>query len=392
MRKRIILLLLTALMLTITVYAACEHVFVSYTEPPTCEEPGYTGSVCIYCGQVKDLVNIDSTGHTPGTWLTELAPVCEQEGLEATACLTCGERLERKIKPLEHVFEAFVQPPTCGKDGYTLHTCVSCGSSFKTDYVDAPGHSYEATVVAPTCTADGYTRHLCAACGDAYRTDPVEKTGHRYDDGVITKEPTHTTMGRILYTCLGCGKTRTETTPKWENPFKDLDKRAYYFSGVLWASNSGITQGIAPDRFEPNGICTRGQVVTFLWRTAGKPEPEGECDFADVPADSYCAKAISWALEQGITKGVSQVAFAPEAPCTRAQVAVFIYRTQKPARVEPAADFRDVDPKAYYAEAVAWAAAVGITNGTSTDTFSPEGPCTRAQIVTFLDRARKIDQ
>lgn len=341
--------------LSCRVDAACSHEFETVEVPPTCEESGYRGYVCKHCGQGKDFENLDALGHTPGAWQMLDPPGCKSSGTQASSCTTCGGQLTRSVPPL--------------------------------------GHDYTATVVPPTCTADGYTRHYCPNCEDAYRTDTVPKTGHIYDDGVITKEPTLTTMGRITYTCIGCGKTRQETTPKWNNPFKDLDKKAYYFDSVLWASNNGITSGVSGDRFQPEGVCTRAQVVTFLWRMAGCPDPAGEGgSFEDVPPDSYFARSVLWAVEQGITHGVSDVRFAPNDACTRAQVVCFLYRYFKPEQSVKPAEFADVDPDAYYAEAVAWASAEGITKGTSADRFSPDDSCTRAQIVVFLNRVRKLDE
>ena len=134
--------------------------------------------------------------------------------------------------------------------------------------------------------------------------------------------------------------------------------------------------------------CTRAQIVTFLWRAAGSPEPKSTVSFADVPADSYYAKAVAWAVENGITLGTGDGTFSPNATCTRAQSVTFLYRAlgTAPTTVN---GFTDVTADAFYADAVAWAVESGVTNGTSASTFSPNNGCTRAQIVTFLYRTMK---
>ena len=172
-----------------------------------------------------------------------------------------------------------------------------------------------------------------------------------------------------------------------ENPFTDVADDAYYADAVIWAVGEGITSGTTAATFTPNAPCTRAQAVTFLWRAAGSPEPESMSSFADVPADSYYAKAVAWAVEQGITKGTSDTTFSPNATCTRAQIVTFLWRSQKSPASDGVNPFTDVAADAYYANAVLWAAENGITGGTTATTFSPSSTCTRAQIVTFLYRA-----
>ena len=172
-----------------------------------------------------------------------------------------------------------------------------------------------------------------------------------------------------------------------ENPFVDVAESAYYYDAVLWAAENGITGGTDATHFSPNATCTRAQIVTFLWRAAGSPEPTTANSFADVPADSYYAKAVAWAVEQGITTGTGDGKFSPNAPCTRVQSVTFLWRSQKSPAAGTVNPFTDVAADAYYANAVLWAAENGITGGTSATTFSPNNDCTRAQIVTFLWRA-----
>ena len=168
--------------------------------------------------------------------------------------------------------------------------------------------------------------------------------------------------------------------------FSDVPATAYYADAVAWAVANGITTGTDENTFSPNAPCTRAQVVTFLWRAMGSPEPRSAGTFTDVNVSSYYAKAVRWALENGITSGTSATTFDPNAVCTRAQVVTFLMRALD-GRSYGSAGFADVAASSYYADAVAWAVANGITDGTGATTFSPDTQCNRAQIVTFLYRA-----
>ena len=170
------------------------------------------------------------------------------------------------------------------------------------------------------------------------------------------------------------------------NFFTDVHAEDYYYDAVLWAAQKGITGGMSDTLFAPNAACTRAQIVTFLWRAAGSPEPKALSSFADVPADAYYARAVAWAVENGITEGTSDTTFAPGTICTRAQGAAFLYRAAGSPAVSGSAAFTDVPIDAYYADAAAWAEQKGITGGIGNGLFGPHNNCTRAQIVTFLYR------
>ena len=175
-----------------------------------------------------------------------------------------------------------------------------------------------------------------------------------------------------------------------KNPFTDVPAGSYYEDAVIWAVDKGITTGTSATTFNPNGICTRAQAVTFLWRAAGSPEPETRAmPFTDVPAGSYYYDAVLWAVENGITKGTSDTTFSPNMTCTRAQIVAFLWRSEKSPAAGTANPFADVKSTAYYADAVLWAVKENITKGTTNTTFSPDADCTRAQIVTFLWRCKK---
>ena len=172
--------------------------------------------------------------------------------------------------------------------------------------------------------------------------------------------------------------------------FVDVATGSYYEDAVDWAVENGITQGTDDTHFSPDGICTRAQAVTFLWRAAGSPAPRSRTvPFTDVPAGSYYYDAVLWAVENGITKGTSDTTFSPNMTCTRAQIVAFLWRSEKSPAAGTANPFADVKSAAYYADAVLWAAKKDITRGTTNTTFSPDADCTRSQIVTFLWRCKK---
>lgn len=171
-----------------------------------------------------------------------------------------------------------------------------------------------------------------------------------------------------------------------EKLFADVSADDYYYEAVKWASENGVTGGIGENLFGANLPCTRAQIVTFLWRAAGSPEPKGMSGFVDVSADAYYAKAVAWAVEQGIVSGTSATTFSPDAVCTRAQSVAFLYRAFG-TRTDKAAGFSDVSADAYYADAVAWAVENGVASGIGGGLFAPDQDCARGQIVAFLYRA-----
>jgi hypothetical protein len=171
-------------------------------------------------------------------------------------------------------------------------------------------------------------------------------------------------------------------------PFTDVPDSAYYYPAVVWAVGNGVADGTSATIFAPDGVCTRAQVVTFLWRAMGSPEPTGKAvPFTDAAAEAYYYKAVQWAAEKGITLGTSATTFSPGETVTRAQTMTFLYRAAGKPAADTAKPFADVVAGAYYESAVLWAAARKITQGTAPGVFSPAAPCTRGQIVTFLYRA-----
>ena len=174
------------------------------------------------------------------------------------------------------------------------------------------------------------------------------------------------------------------------NFFTDVHAEDYYYDAVLWAAQEGVTGGTSDTLFAPNAGCTRAQAVTFLWRAAGSPEPKSaDLPFTDVPADAYYAKAVAWAVENGVAKGVSETAFAPDTSCTRAQIVTFLWRAQQSPASGGENPFTDVSAAAYYYNAVLWAVENDVAKGVSETAFAPNDNCTRAQIVTLIYRCRK---
>ena len=171
-------------------------------------------------------------------------------------------------------------------------------------------------------------------------------------------------------------------------PFGDVPETAYYAESVAWALNNGVAAGTSADSFSPDEACSRAQLMTFLWRAEGCPEPVSQdCPFTDVPADAYYTKAVLWAVEQGITSGTTDTTFSPKQVCTRAQVVSFLWRAEgSPAPASGGLPFADLVSGAYYYKAVKWAAQQGIVSGVSETSFAPNQACTRGQAVTLLYR------
>ena len=221
---------------------------------------------------------------------------------------------------------------------------------------------------------------------------PCEIDGHVWDDGVITQQPTGTAEGVKTFTCTRCGEMRSESIPKLENPFVDVAAGKFYYDPVLWAISQDpvITTGVTKTTFVPDRICTRAHVVTFLWRANGCPNPSNlTSSFKDVDDTSkYYYKAVLWANEQGITTGYSDGTFRPDDECTRGQVVTFLWRAKgSPAPTGVTNPFSDVPTGKYYTNAVLWALKNNITKGRTVTTFGPDDACTRGHVVTFLYRA-----
>lgn len=257
--------------------------------------------------------------------------------------------------------------------------------------------SYPITVPGKTENGTVTVSPRSAEKGDTVTITVKPDSGYQLDDLAVTdkngKELKLTDKGNGKYTfTMPSGKAKINATFTKEaepSPFSDVSTSAYYYEAVKWAQEKGITGGIGNGLFGPNRPCTRAQIVTFLWRAAGSPAPKSMSSFTDVPADAFYAKAVAWAVENGITSGTGEGKFSPNAICTRAQSVTFLYRTSGSPAVSGSAEFSDVSTTAFYADAVAWAAKKGITTGIGGGLFGSDNDCTRSQIVTFLWRCKK---
>lgn len=370
-----------------------EHKYTDTVIPPTCTERGCTVHLCS-CGDKREDSYTPPLGHS------------YKDGI----CVRCGILDPNKDIPHKHDFIPIVTKPTCMSEGFTTYTC-SCGECYTKDYVSAVGHKTQlqnakaagcmtggytgdevctvcgkvfkqgsvifalghdpqsVRVKAPTCTESGYTGDLiCTRCGDMTQIGKtVAAAGHKFFGGV----------------CSVCGTKGAEAVPE----FDDVKPGAFYFDAVQWAVKNGITNGTGKNTFSPNNVCSRYQIVMFLWRAAGQPEAKAAVSFADVKPGDIFYEAVQWAVERGITKGTSSTSFSPYAPCTRGQIVTFLHRSAGSPKVSGACDFSDVSSGSFCHDAVIWASSEGITKGTRAEHFSPNEGCTRAQVVTFLYRA-----
>lgn len=370
-----------------------EHKYTDTVIPPTCTERGCTVHLCA-CGDKREDSYTPPLGHS------------YRDGI----CVRCGILDPNGDTQHKHDFIPSVTKPTCLTEGFTTYAC-SCGECYTKDYVSAVGHKTQlqnakaagcmtggytgdevctfcgkvfkqgsvifalghdpqpARVKAPTCNESGYTGDLiCMRCGDMTQIgNTVAATGHKFFGGV----------------CSVCGAKGAEAAPE----FDDVKPEAFYFDAVQWAVKNGITNGTGKSTFSPNDVCSRYQIVMFLWRAAGQPEAKAAVSFADVKPGDIFYEAVQWAVERGITNGTSSTSFSPFAPCTRGQIVTFLYRSAGSPAISGTCDFSDVSAGSFCHDAVIWASSEGITKGTSAGRFSPNEGCTRAQVVTFLYRA-----
>ena len=357
------------------------------------------------------------------------------------------KRVGLPVNRCDHEYELTENTATCLEDGTATYTCTKCGDSY-TESVAATGHSFttkassnKATDATCTAAATYYVRcdncevvsdsktvpvgdangHTPAAAVEENRVEATCTAAGSYDEVVycsvckaeisrtqktIDKLP-HDFGNNLEYCANGCGTKNPNYVPPYnpphkpsvkpnptpskpetpENPFVDVKKDDYYYDAVIWAVGKGIAKGVTDTTFQPNASCTRAEMVTFLYRAAGSPEPTNKVNpFTDVAEDSYYYKAVLWAVEKGIAKGTSETTFSPNDTCTRGQTVAFLYRYANSPAVSGRNSFADVSETAYYYNATLWAMSEKVTEGTSATTFSPNDLCTRSQIVTFLYR------
>lgn len=259
------------------------------------------------------------------------------------------------------------------------------GSSVSTYSVTVGKTENGSVSVSPKSASKGDTVTITVTPDKGYVLETLTVLDKNDKEIKLTEE-----NGKYTFT-MPVGKVEVKVTFMDDNTmlnyFVDVKVGDYFYDAVLWAAEKGITSGTDATHFSPNAACTRAQIVTFLWRAAGSPEPKNMSSFTDVPADSYYAKAVAWAVKNGITGGTGDGKFSPDAPCTRAQMATFLWRANGSPKVTGTTPFSDVSAGTYYCNAVLWAYEQNITNGTGGGKFSPDAPCTRAQMVQMLKNA-----
>ena len=294
---------------------------------------------------------------------------CEEPGEQNFVCALCGEEEVQEIPALGHDWTEWevVTEATCEADGEQTRVCQRCEKE-ESEVLPAIGHDWDDGVVTkePTIAEEGEMTYTCKNDPSHVRTEAIAKLGD----------------------CDG-----GDNCPSKD--FTDVDRspESWSHEPIDWAVLKNITKGTSSTTFSPDKACTRAQAVTFLWRAAGCPAPKAtDSPFEDVTLDMWYADAVLWAVEQGITNGTSETTFSPDDTCTRAQIVTFLWRSHEMPEAKTAADFSDVPATEYYAEAVAWAVERGITNGMTETTFEPDTDCTRAHIVTFLYRDWQAEQ
>ena len=274
-------------------------------------------------------------------------PSCTSDGKHIMYDTAKGTTVSETLPALGHLDE--------NQDG----VCERCGE------VICEEHTPETLpAVEVTCEQDGLTEgSRCSSCGKILAEQSViPAVGHEFTDGV----------------CVKCGS---------DNPFTDVASGEWFYESVLWAFRSNVTGGKTETTFAPNEGCTRAQVVTFLWAANGKPEPKSLANpFSDVASDAWYLKPVLWAVENGITGGISEDKFGPEQTCTRGQIVTFLYAAEKKPDVDGTSAFKDVSDSDWFAKPVIWAAENDVTGGIGGGKFGPNDTCTRAQVVTFLKK------
>ena len=312
----------------------------------------------------------DVCEHDWSDWTVTTPATCTTAGVETRTCAICGTEETRAIPVLAHTEEILpAVEPTCTESGLTEgKKCSVCGEILVAqETIPALDHEYTAVVTAPTCTKSGYTTYTCR-CGDSYVADYAPALGHNYVGGK----------------CTVCGAI----DESFEPTFTDVPGDAYFFEAVEWAVAEGITTGNTETTYNPTGELLRSQFVTMLWRAAGSPAPESaENPFTDVKEGAFYYNAVLWAVENGITSGVSATEFGTSQVTTRAQAVTFLWRYLDEPESNYINNFTDVGLGVWCEDAINWAVENGITNGVGNNAFGVSLNCNRAQAVTFLYRA-----
>ena len=402
-----------------TFVSATDHTWVkTQTNPPTCTAQGTAFYKCSACGATRT-EKIAALGHDLSR--CDLVPdaTCTQPGRAVGTCARCGVKIDEVIPAKGHDYSyksASSTEPTCTESGRYKGTCPVCGKDYN-DTIPALGHDWGEWVVTqePTYTTTGYRYHLCARCNTREGEDIPKLHTHTWDAGVVTQKPTATEPGVKTFTCTICGETKTEPIPATGVPdvcpggptcpgyaFRDMPVPTdWAHEGLDYCIYHGYIAGTSASTVSPNGVCTRAQLVSILYRVQGEPTKVNGYElkklappFDDVERGRWYTDAIWWAKLTGVVSGMSPSTFAPDDPITRAQLAVILYNYTQQFAPESLTEtgsltgFPDADSVPSWARtAMAWAVGNGLISGVGENGVSylrPEGCATRAQVATIL--------
>lgn len=404
-----------------TFVSATDHTWVkTQTNPPTCTEQGTAFYKCSACGATRT-EKIAALGHDLSR--CDLVPdaTCTQPGRAVGTCARCGVKIDEVIPAKGHDYSyksASSTEPTCTESGRYKGTCPVCGKDYN-DTIPALGHDWGEWVVTqePTYTTTGYRYHLCARCNTREGEDIPKLHTHTWDAGVVTQKPTATEPGVKTFTCTICGETKTEPIPATGVPdvcpggptcpgyaFRDMPVPTdWAHEGLDYCIYHGYIAGTSASTVSPNGVCTRAQLVSILYRVQGEPTTvkgyelsKLRAPFDDVPRGQWYTDAIWWAKLMGVVAGTSATTFDPEGEITREQLAVILYNYTKqfaPGSLTATgslAGFPDAASVSSWARTeMAWAVGNGLISGTGSGSvayLTPQGSATRAQVAAILMR------
>ncbi len=404
-----------------TFVSATDHTWVkTQTNPPTCTEQGTAFYKCSACGATRT-EKIAALGHDLSR--CDLVPdaTCTQPGRAVGTCARCGVKIDEVIPAKGHDYSyksASSTEPTCTESGRYKGTCPVCGKDYN-DTIPALGHDWGewVTTIEPTYTTVGYRYHLCARCNTREGEDIPKLHTHTWDAGVVTQKPTATEPGVKTFTCTICSETKTEPVPATGVPdvcpggptcpgyaFRDMPVPTdWAHEGLDYCIYHGYIAGTSASTVSPNGVCTRAQLVSILYRVQGEPTTvkgyelsKLRAPFDDVPRGQWYTDAIWWAKLMGVVSGTSATTFDPEGEITREQLAVILYNYTKqfaPGSLTATgslAGFPDAASVSSWARAeMAWAVGNGLISGTGSGSvayLTPQGSATRAQVAAILMR------
>ena len=300
---------------------------------PTCTEKGYTTHTCA-CGDSYVDTYVDALDHAWDEGKVTKEPTETETGVKPFTCTRCGETRTETIPVLPHAhsYKAVVTAPTCTEKGYTTHTCA-CGDSYVDTYTDPLGHDLkDDAAVAATCTTAGTTagKH-CTRCDYKEGMETIAALGHAWDEGKVTKEATETTQGSMTYTCTRCPATKRDILPASglvaTAAYNDVkNDTSWFYPGVQYCLSYGLMSGMGNGSFAPGEYTTRAQVAQILYNLHGNPEVSGGTPFTDVPEGAWYQKAVTWAHSVGIVNGVTATTFSPNANITRQDFVLMLMR------------------------------------------------------------------